>query len=79
MVTKLKLARIQRGLSQNDLARESGQTRWTVQALEGGLRSPTLDESAALAKVLGVRPHKIFPKQTLDQADGQGDIGGTHS
>ena len=55
---RLKLARIGRDMSQEDLARAVGVTRQTIGSIENGSYNPTLKLCIAICKALG---------QTLDQ------------
>lgn len=55
----LKDLRAARGLSQEALATRSGLHRTYISILERGLRSPTLETIAALAKALNRLPHAL--------------------
>lgn len=48
------------GISQEELAHESGLHRTYVSQLERGLKSPSLDAIAALAKALRQQPHELI-------------------
>jgi transcriptional regulator with XRE-family HTH domain len=48
------------GISQEALAHESNLHRTYVSQLERGLKSPSLDAIAALAKALGQQPHELI-------------------
>lgn len=68
MATKLKAYRTGRGISQFELAMkcsdhsDKGPSRWTIQLLEKGYRSPNQNEIQIISKALGVSPKEIFPK-----------------
>jgi transcriptional regulator with XRE-family HTH domain len=56
----LRECRRQRGLSQDELAFQSGYSRNYIGLLEGGRRSPTLTTIARLAEVLQVQPSELI-------------------
>ena len=53
MMTELKNLRKMAGLSQYDLARETGLPRWRVSLIEAQQVEPSATEEAALRKALG--------------------------
>lgn len=53
MMTELKTLRKMTGLSQYDLARETGLPRWKVSLIESLQIEPTSTEEVALRKALG--------------------------
>lgn len=56
----LRDLRREMGISQEALAHESNLHRTYVSQLERGLKSPSLDAIAALAKALGQQPHELI-------------------
>ena len=62
MVAELKTLRKMAGLSQYDLARETGLPRWKVSLLESQQVEPTSAEEAALRKALGRRLENLATK-----------------
>lgn len=59
MRTKLKVFRVEQGLSQEKMAKEIGYNRMSYAAVENGKREPTLKFCSALSKAFGI---------TLDEA-----------
>lgn len=57
---KLKLARIEKDLSQIDLAKRVGVTRQTIGMIEAGDYNPTLNLCIAICKELGKTLDDIF-------------------
>ena len=57
---KLKLARVEKGLSQQDLADMIGVTRQTIGLIEKGSYNPTLNLCIAIAKALGKTLNDLF-------------------
>ena len=57
---RVKLLRVGRGWSQEDLAEAAGLHRTYVSGLERGLRNVGLDNVYALADALGVEPADLF-------------------
>ncbi len=57
---RMKAARKERGLSQEELAREVGVSRQTVNMIEGGDYNPTLNLCIALCKALGKTLDELF-------------------
>jgi transcriptional regulator with XRE-family HTH domain len=64
----LREARLQRGLSQEALALESGLDRTFISMLERGMRQPSLSTLFAVAAVLNTQPSKLVA-QTERQRD----------
>lgn len=67
--TRLRAARELAGLSQTQLARESGLTPAAISQFEGGSARPSPDTSSALASVLGV-PQKFFHEAMIESHEG---------
>lgn len=61
-MNKLRLWRLDRGLSQLELAEASGVNRWLIQLFETGIRLPTTTEMVCLSEALGVSQDSIFPQ-----------------
>ncbi len=59
--TKLKAARVLRGLRQSDLAEKLGRSQSWVCELERGLIEPSDLDVALICRVLKVNPDSIFP------------------
>ncbi|MDO4271186.1 MAG: helix-turn-helix transcriptional regulator [Eubacteriales bacterium] len=57
---KLKLARVERDLSQADLAAAVGVTRQTIGLIEAGGYNPTLNLCIAICKALGKTLDELF-------------------
>lgn len=68
----LKKLRIKRGLSQQELAFESGLDRTFISLLERGKRQPTLTTLFQLSKPLGVMPDEMIRlvMQCLEMREG---------
>jgi len=60
--TNVKRLRKERGMSQEDLAFESGLHRTYISGIERGIRNVSLDNFAVLAKALGVTPDTLLRK-----------------
>lgn len=58
--TKLKLARISRGLSQEQLAESVGVVRQTIGLIETGKYNPSLNLCLALCRALGKTLDELF-------------------
>ena len=57
---RLKLARIERGLTQTQLAKRAGVTRQTVGLIEAGGYNPTLNLCIQLARATGKTLDELF-------------------
>ena len=57
---KLKLARVEKGLSQQDLADLVGATRQTIGLIEKGKYNPSLNLCVKIAKVLNRTLNDLF-------------------
>ncbi len=57
---KLKLARVEKGLSQQDLADRIGVTRQTIGLIEKGMYNPTLNLCLNIAKTLDKTLNDLF-------------------
>ena len=61
---KLKLARLERDMSQADLAAVVGVTRQTIGLIESGNYNPTLKLCVAICKALGKTLNDLFWEET---------------
>jgi len=57
---RLRLARLARGFSQQQLAGMAGVSRQAVSAIESGLSDPSLRVALALARALGMTVEEMF-------------------
>lgn len=57
---RLKLARVERDLSQAELAEQVGVTRQTICMIEAGSYNPTLNLCTSICKVLGKTLDELF-------------------
>ncbi len=64
--TPLKRARIERGLTQTQLAREAGISRQALGAIEAGLYQPSVGVALKLSRVLGVSVEHLFADENGD-------------
>lgn len=66
--TKLKAARVLRGLRQSDLAEKLGRSQSWVCELERGLIEPSDLDVALICRVLRVKPECLFPEESKQEA-----------
>lgn len=59
-MNRLKLLRIDRQLSQTELAAAARIPRYVVQLAEANLRQPSVDQQSAISEVLGVGAMELF-------------------
>ena len=57
---RLRLARVERGLSQEELAEKAGVTRQTIGLIENGKYNPTLSLCIKIARALGRTLDELF-------------------
>lgn len=57
---KMKIARIEKDMNQDDLAKAVGVTRQTIGMIESGKYNPTLKLCIAICKVLGKTLDELF-------------------
>lgn len=69
--TKLKAARVLRGLRQSDLAEKLGRSQSWVCELERGLIEPSDLDVALICRVLKAKPEQLFPTESEDQPQEQ--------
>ncbi|MER2262770.1 MAG: helix-turn-helix transcriptional regulator [Psychrobacillus sp.] len=60
MVNRMKIARMEKGLTQSELAKRIGVTRQTVGLIEKGDYNPTLQLCIAIAKELDQTLNDLF-------------------
>ncbi len=65
--TKLKAARVLRGLRQSDLGQKLGRSQSWVCELERGLIEPSDLDVALICRVLKAKPEQLFPTESEDQ------------
>lgn len=63
----LRRARIARGLTQNELARQAGISRQALGAIEGGTYQPGVGVALSLARALGESVENLFGEGAADQ------------
>lgn len=64
---KLKIARIENDMSQDDLARAVGVTRQTIGAVENGSYNPTLKLCIAICKATGKTLNDLFWEEETNE------------
>ena len=57
---RLRELRAERGLTQQEVASRIGVSRQTLNAIEGGKHSPSLEVAFLIAEVLGVALERVF-------------------
>lgn len=57
---KMKLARVEKDMSQDELAKAAGATRQTIGMIEAGNYNPTLKLAIAICKALGKTLNDLF-------------------
>ncbi|MHB8893289.1 MAG: helix-turn-helix transcriptional regulator [Candidatus Limnocylindrales bacterium] len=60
LANRIRVARAERDLSQDELARSAGVSRQTISSIETGQYCPSTLLAFRLAQVLGVRVDEIF-------------------
>ena len=60
MNEKMKQARIEKNLSQTDLAKKIGVSRQTINMIENGVYNPTIELCIRICKELGVTLDDLF-------------------
>lgn len=66
---RLKIARIQRDMSQEDLARAVGVTRQTIGAIESGNYNPTLKLCIQICRATGKTLNDLFWEEDAYEAE----------
>ncbi len=64
---RLKIARIERDMSQDDLATAVGVTRQTIGAIENGSYNPTLKLCIAICKATGKTLNDLFWEEETNE------------
>jgi putative transcriptional regulator len=64
---KLKIARIENDMSQDDLARAVGVTRQTIGSVENGSYNPTLKLCIAICRATGKTLNDLFWEEDNDE------------
>lgn len=67
MKNRLKVLRAERDWSQEELARQAGVSRQTINAIETGKYSPSLALAFRLARLFDKSIEQIFEPEGLDQ------------
>lgn len=67
MRTRLKVFRIEQGLSQEQIAKEIGYNRMTYAAVENGKREPTLRFCSALSRAFGITLDEVMQLMSPDK------------
>jgi putative transcriptional regulator len=62
ITNKIKVLRAMNNMSQEDLAKKSGVTRQTINAIENNKYVPSLSLAFMIAEVFGVSVTKVFKK-----------------
>ena len=62
---RMKIARLERDMKQEDLARAVGVTRQTIGLIESGNYNPTLNLCIAICKALGKTLNDLFWEEKL--------------
>lgn len=62
---RMKIARLEREMKQEDLARAVGVTRQTIGLIESGNYNPTLNLCIAICKALGKTLNDLFWEEEL--------------
>lgn len=65
---RLKIARIEMDMSQDDLARAVGVTRQTIGSIENGSYNPTLKLCIAICRVTGKTLNDLFWEEEVNEA-----------
>lgn len=65
MVNRIKIARMEKGLTQSDLAKKVGATRQTIGLIEKGDFNPSLQLCIAIAKILDKTLNDLFWEEEI--------------
>ncbi len=68
---KMKIRRMELGMSQTDLARAAGATRQTIGLFEAGDFNPSIKLCVAICRALGVTLNDVFWEETDDEKDAE--------
>ncbi len=67
-ISKIRLARVAKDLTQEELAQAAGITRQTIGLIEAGNYNPTLSLCLRLCKVLGKNLDQLFGEEDHEDA-----------
>jgi putative transcriptional regulator len=73
-VSKIKIARVAKDLTQEELAQAVGVTRQTIGLLEAGNYNPTLNLCLRLSKVLGKNLDQLFGEEDHEDDTKSGNL-----
>ena len=65
----IKVARVQKGMTQKDLAAAVGVSRQTINAIEQGEYNPTIKLCRAICRVLGKTLDELFWEDDCDEKE----------
>jgi len=68
---KMKIARIECDMSQEDLANAVGVTRQTIGLIEAGKYNPTLSLCRAICRATGKTLNDLFEEETVDEKESE--------
>lgn len=66
---RMKIARIENDMSQDDLAKAVGVTRQTIGSIENGSYNPTLKLCVAICRATGKTLNDLFWEEETDEAE----------
>ena len=72
MVSKMKIERITRGITQYDIEQKTGIRQNVVSLIERGYKEPSTEEVKAIARAIGVPEDSIFSEPQAQDAVGAG-------
>lgn len=61
MVSKMKIERITRGITQYDIEQKTGIRQNVVSLIERGYKEPSSEQIKAIARAIGVPREELFP------------------
>jgi|WetSurMetagenome_2_1015567.scaffolds.fasta_scaffold535216_1 transcriptional regulator with XRE-family HTH domain len=67
MVTRMKMQRLLREITQVDLWLKTGIPQWRLSLIERGIK-PKAEEEEKIARALGVEPEKLFHSDSAEQS-----------
>jgi putative transcriptional regulator len=73
-VSKIKVARVAKDLTQEELAQAVGVTRQTIGLIEAGNYNPTLNLCLRLSKVLGQNLDQLFGEEDHEDDTKSGNL-----
>lgn len=71
-MNRVRDLRLERGLSQEALARKAGLSLGAVRQVETGRRRPRLRTARAIAHALGVSVDEVFPEELEEERSTEG-------